>query len=90
VVSIHARGDAVFAVVIAHETTGTAQTYQFSFRVRDRQIIGGRSVLTSASQPGRPAALVRECPPRSWATGARQGEKSENGSCGALAVGVVR
>jgi hypothetical protein len=56
VLSIRVRGDAVSTVVIAHETTGATQTYDFSFQVRAGRIVWGRSVLTSIGQAARPAS----------------------------------
>jgi restriction system protein len=49
VVRLKASGDSVSARVLAYETTGVIQTYDFSFRVHDGKIMWGRSVLVHVS-----------------------------------------
>lgn len=63
ITSIHTRGDTVYARVLAHETTGTVQTYQFRYKVHAGKIIWGHSVLLRTSLTPRKAASTLAHPP---------------------------
>jgi hypothetical protein len=49
VTSLRANGDVVSARVLAYETTGTVQTFEFSYNVHAGKIIWGHSVLLAIS-----------------------------------------
>jgi restriction system protein len=63
VMSLKASGDAVSARVLAYETTGAVQTYDFSYRVHAGKITWGRSVLLGTSHPQRKAPSDLAQPP---------------------------
>jgi hypothetical protein len=56
--SIKVSGDSVSARVLAYETTGAVQTYNFSFTVHSGKITAGRSVPVHVSYQS-PAAASR-------------------------------
>lgn len=56
VTSLKATGDVASARVLTDETSGTVQTYEFSYKVHAGKIMWGHSVLLATSYP-RPKAL---------------------------------
>ncbi len=71
VTSLKATGNTVSARVLAYETTGTVQTYWFTYKIHAGKIVSGRSVLLATSPPQRKGAFTLAQPPNLTALNAR-------------------
>jgi restriction system protein len=66
VTSLKARGQTVTARVDAYETTGTIQTFDFTYKVHSGKIISGHAVLLDTSRPGPKSPSKLPGVPRLW------------------------
>ncbi|HEV2376124.1 MAG TPA: restriction endonuclease [Streptosporangiaceae bacterium] len=65
VTALHAQGDIVAASVLAYDTTGATQTFQFRYTVHAGMITSGSSILLSTTLPPRklPVPLTHHAQP---------------------------